>query len=148
MWHQATKMATMNTAMIKIDPNVTKINKLSLIHLYEADYNLLLRILKARRLVWHIHKNNRINIGQAGSQPGCNAIDIDILKEMTCVYSRLTNTNLATIGNDAKSYYDRINCNISMIISRFYGMSSQACNTQGKAFQKCSFAYKPLSATV
>ena len=34
-WQQVT------TAMIKKDPNVSKINKLRVIHLYEADYNLI-----------------------------------------------------------------------------------------------------------
>lgn len=36
------------TTMIKKDNNNSKINKLRVIHLYKADYNLLLKILWAR----------------------------------------------------------------------------------------------------
>ena len=71
-WQQVT------TAMIKKDPNVSKISKRRVIHLYEADYNLILKILWAKRLVWNAHDNNMLNCGQAGSRPGYNAIDIVI----------------------------------------------------------------------
>ena len=74
-WQQVT------TAMIKKDPNVSKINKLRVIHLYKADYNLILKILWAKRLVWNAHDNNMLNCGHAGSRPGYNAIDIVILKK-------------------------------------------------------------------
>jgi hypothetical protein len=55
-------------------PGTPKINKLRVIHLYKADYNLLLKIIWARRLVWHAHDAGRINKGQAGSRPDrcCN----------------------------------------------------------------------------
>lgn len=120
-WQQVT------TTMIKKDNNISKINKLREIHLYEADYDLLLKILWARRLVWNAHDNQCINDSQAGSRPGCNSIDIVILKEMKYLYLRLTKTGLATMDNDAKSCYDRIICNLAMIISRFYGMPKNAC---------------------
>jgi hypothetical protein len=44
-----------------------------------------------------------------------------IQKEMKYLYSRLTKTNLATMDNDAKSCYDRIICNLAMIINQYYG---------------------------
>lgn len=89
-WQQVT------TTMIKKDNNNSKINKLRVIHLYEADYNLLLKILWAKRLVWIAHDSQCINSGQAGSRPGCNSIDIVILKEMKYLHLRLTKTGLAT----------------------------------------------------
>jgi hypothetical protein len=70
------------TTMIEKVPGNPKLNKLCVIHLYEADYNLLLKIIWARRLGWHVHDEDRLNEGQAGSQPGKNAIDVVIQKEM------------------------------------------------------------------
>jgi hypothetical protein len=53
--------------MIEKIPGCPKINKLRVIHLYEADYNIILKIIWARKLVWHVHDNDRIHEGQAGS---------------------------------------------------------------------------------
>jgi hypothetical protein len=68
--------------MIEKVPGCPTINKLRVIHLYEADYNLLLKIIWAQRLVWNAHDKDRLNEGQAGSRPGRNAIDIVNQKEM------------------------------------------------------------------
>jgi hypothetical protein len=49
------------TAMIKKSPGCPKINKLRVIHRYKADYNIIiLKIIWTRKLVWHVHENNRI----------------------------------------------------------------------------------------
>jgi hypothetical protein len=90
------------TSMIQEIPGNPKINKLRVIHLYESDYNLLLKIIWARRLVWHVHDQKRISEGQAGSRPGRNAIDVVIQKEMKYLYGDLTHTRMATMDNDAK----------------------------------------------
>jgi Reverse transcriptase (RNA-dependent DNA polymerase) len=132
-WH------TSITAMIQKIPGCSKINKLRVIHLYEADYNLLLKIIWARRLVWHAHDHDRLNQGQAGSRPGRNAIDVVIQKEMKYLYACLTRTGLATMDNDAKSCYDRIICNLAMIISQYFGVSSKAASMQAQTLQEMCF---------
>jgi hypothetical protein len=53
------------TAMIEKSPGCPKINRLRVIHLYEVDYNIILKIIWARKLVWNVHDNNRINESQA-----------------------------------------------------------------------------------
>jgi hypothetical protein len=132
-WQQST------TAMIEKIPGCPKIHKLRVIHLYEADYNIILKIIWARKLVWHVHDNNRLNEGQAGSRPGFNAIDVVIQKEMKYLYSRLTKTHLATMDNDAKSCYDRIICNLAMIISQYYGVSHNMALLQATTLKKMNF---------
>jgi hypothetical protein len=86
------------------------------IHLYEADYNLILKIIWASRLVWNAHDRGKINEGQAGSRLGRNAVDVVIQKEMKYLYCRETRTGMATMDNDAKSCYDQIICNLAMIV--------------------------------
>jgi hypothetical protein len=119
------------TTMIKKQPGCPRINKLRVIHLYEADW--------ARRLVWHVHDLDKLNEGQAGSRPGRNSIDVVIQKEMKYLYATLTRTGLATMDNDAKSCYDRIICNLAMMISQHYGVTNEAASMQAETLQKMLF---------
>jgi hypothetical protein len=53
------------TTMIEKQLGCPRINKLRVIHLYEADSNLLLKIIWARRLVWHAHDlSTKVRQGQ------------------------------------------------------------------------------------
>jgi hypothetical protein len=121
------------TTMIEKQPGCPRINKLRVIHLYEADYNLFLKIIWARRLVWHVHDHNKLNEGQAGPRLGRNSIDVVIQKEMKYLYPTLTRTGLATMANDA------IICNLAMISSQFYGISKEAASTQAITLQHMCF---------
>lgn len=132
-WHNSI------TTMIEKQPGCSRINKLRVIHLYEADYNLLLKIIWARRLVWHAHDLNKLNAGQAGLIPGRNSIDVVIQKEMKYLYATLTRTGLATMDNDAKSCYDRIICNLAMMVSQYFGVSREAASMQAETLQKMIF---------
>jgi hypothetical protein len=46
---------------------------------------------------------------------------------------------LATMDNDAKSCYDRIICNLAMIISQYYGMSQNMAALQATTLKKMKF---------
>ena len=127
------------TTMIEKQPGCSRINKLRVIHLYEADYNIILKIIWARKLVWHAHDNELLNMGQARSRPGMNAIDVVIQKDQTYTYSRLTKTNLATMDNDAKSCYDRIIVNLAMITSQYFGVSKETAAVQAKTLHKMQY---------
>jgi hypothetical protein len=90
--------------------------------------------------VWHVHNSNRINEGQSGSRPGFNAINVVIQKEMKYLYSRLTRSNLATMDNDAKSCYDRIICNVAMIIiSQYYVVTRNMASLHATTLRKMKY---------
>jgi hypothetical protein len=127
------------TALIQKIPGCSKINELRVIHLYEADNNLILKIIWARRLVWYAHDRNRLNAGQAGSCHGRNSIDVVIQNEMKYLYAYLTRTGLASMDNDAKSCYDRIICNLAMIISQYFGVSPEQASTHATTLQQMCF---------
>jgi hypothetical protein len=86
------------TTILEKQPGCSRINKLWVIHLYEADYNLILKIIWAGRLVWNAQDHTRINEGQAGSRPGRNAIDVVLQKEMKNLYCRLTRAGYGNHG--------------------------------------------------
>jgi hypothetical protein len=58
---------------------------------------------------------------------------------MKYLYVTLTRTGLATMDNDAKSCYDRIICNLAIIISQHYGVSSNTASMQAATLQKMLF---------
>jgi hypothetical protein len=50
-----------STIMIEKLKGCSRIDRLRVIHLFEADYNLILKIVWARKAVWKLHDNDRIN---------------------------------------------------------------------------------------
>jgi hypothetical protein len=112
--------------MIEKVPGCPRTNKLQVIHLFKADYNLLLKIIWARILVWNAHDAGKLNDGQAGSRPGQTAIEVVVQKVRN--------------GNNAKSCYDRIICNLTMIISQYYGLSSNITKRQATTLKKCDIS--------
>jgi hypothetical protein len=133
------RWCNVSTIMIQKDQNSTKITRLRVIHQYEADYNLLLKIIWARKGVRNAHNSNRLNNGQAGSRPNMKAIDVVINKEMKYLYARLTRTALGTIDNDAKSCFDRIICNLAMMTSMYYGIPVNFCQLQAATLKQSIF---------
>jgi hypothetical protein len=119
-----------STMMIEKDKGSPKITRLREILLYEADYNLILKVVWARKTVWAAHNKQVLHPGQAGSRPGKRAIDVVIQKEIKYLYARTTKTLLGTIDNDAASCYDRIICNLAMLISKYYGVPDRYCELQ------------------
>jgi hypothetical protein len=93
----------------------------------------------ARRVVWAAHNKNLLNKSQAGSRPGCRAIDVALHKEMKYNYATLTRTPLASIDNDAKSCFDRILCNVAMMISKYFGVSHEYCSLQSTCLKEAKF---------
>ena len=136
------RWTTVASMMIEKDPGISLISRLRVIHIYEADYNLLLKILWARKLTWNAHDRDAIHPAQAGGRPGRKAIDVVVYKENKYLYSRLTRTALATLDNDAKSCYDRIICNLAMLVSRYHGMPLHACSTQAKTLEQIRYHLK------
>ena len=130
------------SSMLEKDPGKPFINRLRVIHLYEADYNMLLKLLWSRKLTWRAHLDGTLHEAQAGSRPGKRAIDLVIFKEHKYLYSRLSRTPLLTMDNDAKACYDRIICNLAMMISQYFGMPAEACSMHAKTIKNMEFHLK------
>jgi hypothetical protein len=68
------------TAMLEKEQGRPKLHRLRVIHLIKADLNLLIKILIARRFVWHGENHGIFGEAQAGSRPGRLAIDVVLQK--------------------------------------------------------------------
>jgi hypothetical protein len=93
--------------MIFKEPNNYKIHRLRVIHIYEADFNLVLAV-KWRQLLRHADKKHLLHEGQYGGRPGCEAQSLTLLEELKYDLSYLTRRTLVNFDNDASSCYDRI----------------------------------------
>jgi hypothetical protein len=123
-WH------SVHTTMFEKDPGSPKLHRLRVIHLLEADYNLVLKIIFARRMVWNAEDHRALGDSQAGSRPGRCAIDVALQKALTYETALTTKTNLATFDNDATGCYDRIITALAMIACRRLGVPESACLLQ------------------
>ena len=125
-WKQIT------TCMIEKIPGVPCINKLRVIHLYEADYNAFNKMIWQRGVIWDAHKQYTLNLAQSGSRPYHTNLEVVMSKEQKYLYCQLTRTCMATMDNDAKACYDRIVASLALIISHHFGVPEELCKTVGE----------------
>jgi Reverse transcriptase (RNA-dependent DNA polymerase) len=131
-----------HTSMIQKSIGISRIDRLRVIHLYEADYNLFLKIFWGRKLVRQSEDKKQLNEGQYGSRPGKRCIDQVIKKVMVYQYSSLTRTSMATMDNDAKSCFDRIVCVLAMLISMFFGITWTIVNVHATTLRYMKYYTK------
>jgi hypothetical protein len=117
--------------MLEKDPGDPKIDRLRIICLYEADYNLYLKIMWAHRMVKTAEDNNLFDNSQSGGRPRRTSNDVALRKMLTYTFSRITRTSFASMDLDAKSCFDRIMASFGMLCSRFFGMPKSACELHG-----------------
>ena len=95
--------------MLEKDPGRPTINRLRIIHLFEADFNFFLKLIWGSRLVRRAQDYDMINSGQQyGSVPGKTAIELVMLNQLSNDICRTNKTNIIRFENDASACYDRI----------------------------------------
>ena len=86
--------------MIEKEPGNHKIHRLRVIHIYEADYNLLLSV-KWRQALNHANDNQLLNPYQLGGVPGRNCPDVVYCEEIEYEIFQATRTPLGKFDNDS-----------------------------------------------
>ena len=111
------------------------LNKLRVIHLFEADYNGLIGLQFNRTILYQAEQRQLLNDSQWGSRPHRQTIDALMLKELSYDLACLTKTSLATFDNDAQGCYDRVPCSLAMLASRRLGADKSICRLQADNLQ-------------
>ena len=83
------KMKSQMRVLLIIVQRILEIYDTFDIHIYEANYNLMLSV-KARELVHHMHDNKLFEEGIYSNRPGYSAIDPEFLEELQNEYCRFT----------------------------------------------------------
>ena len=126
-----------NTMIFKEEGNY-KIHRLRVIHIYEADFNLLLAV-KWRQLLQHANLQGIINNGLFGGRPGCEAQSLVFLEELKYDTSYCSRRTLFNFDNDATSCYDRIIIALASIINRKYGLHQRIVALHANTLQQARF---------
>ena len=126
-----------NTILFKERDNI-KIHRTRVIHLYEADYNMILG-LKWRAALYQSEANNKLHDGQFGSRPRRNAIDPVMLEELQFEISRASRKMFLQTNYDATACYDRIIPNLAMVASQKFGVHEHVTTTNAKTLQHAAY---------
>jgi hypothetical protein len=125
--------------MLEKDFGIPKIHRLWIIHLYEADLNLLMGIYFARVLVRHIESNDGFNDRCYGNRAGLSVHGPVFVEELQNTVCYLSRTNRADQDNDATACYDRIPPNLANLVSRSNGMDPNLCAIHGATLDGMSY---------
>ena len=117
--------------MLEKDSGNPKIHRLRVIHLYEADYNLILAI-QARKLVHQAEDSQLLNNNLYGARPGRTAHDPVGIEEFVGEITRLSRKPLIKNAEDATACYDRIIPSLANLASRCHGMHQQMASVHGE----------------
>lgn len=125
--------------MILKEPNNFKIHRLRIIHLYEADCNLLLGSNITNSCNLRYAKEN-ILAGQHDGISGHDATTLTLMEEIVNDISRCSWTPMASFDNNASSCYDQIIVSLASLIAESYGQNSlvvwiNAKTTEGACYK-------------
>jgi hypothetical protein len=102
---------TVINVMIYKKPGVYLIDRLRVIHLFEADYNLVIGLILGQRALYSGVENHPLHPSQ-WAQPGRQCSDVVVLQEMTLGMAQMLIIELGGFENDAASCYDRLLMNM------------------------------------
>jgi hypothetical protein len=131
-WHTVA-----NTILFKDKDNV-RIHRTRVIHLYKADYNLMLGI-KWRIALYQAEALKELNDGQYGSRPRQNAVDPVLIEELQFEISRASRKTFIQANYDATACYDRIVPNLAMMVSKRFGVPHHNTVTNAKTLQSAEY---------
>ena len=126
-----------NTILFKEKHNI-KIHRTQVIHLYEANYNMILG-LKWQAAMYKSEAQKILHNGQFESRPRRNAIDPVILEELQFEISQASRKMLIQTNYNATACYDRIVPSLAMIASRKYGVDKQVTKLNAETLHKAAY---------
>ena len=95
-------------------PGQPKINKLRVIHIYEADWNYILKYFLAKKLLQKATSEKTIREEQAGGRPGNSSITMAVQTTIVFKIFRLQKLIIAKMFLDVQACYDQIIPNVAI----------------------------------
>jgi exonuclease III len=127
--------------MLQKDIGNPRIHRLRIIHIYEADYNLLLAV-KWRQALHHAESHKLLNDGLYGSRKGRSAHDPVLMEVLQNETYRMSMKPGINFDLDATSCYDRILMNVASISSRRMGMNQSTVLVNAQTLEQAHYHLK------
>jgi hypothetical protein len=140
--HTYRRWETVHNFLIEKIPGIPRIDKLRVIHLYEADWSLLQKSFVAYKLNNLASKQRTIPIEQAGGRPGRSAIELAACRVFIFETMRLQRLSGAVLYNDAKACYERVIENISNLAIMKQGLPIEISQLHAQTFQQINYFIK------
>ena len=119
--------------MIYKEPWNFHLEKLRVIHLFEADFNLMVGILFGRRAMHHAADRNLLHPGQGG-RIGGECLDVAFTKVLHMNMANLTRTSLGLFESDAASCFDRIVMLLAFLSFKAMGAPNRHCKCGNRPY--------------
>ena len=119
-------------------------SKLRVIHLFEADYNLIIGLIFGCRAMYSGVDNKTLHTSQ-WAQPSRQCSDVVVMRELTLAVAKLTKTPIGGFENDASACYDRIVMNLVSAIFDRMGIPIGLCDSKSRRFNVSPISLKLVS---
>ena len=116
--------------MIFKDPGNFKIHRLRVLHIYEADLNLIMAV-KWREFLKAADARGLVNVNQHGARPGCEAASLALSEELRTDIAYSTRRTLVSVDNDASDCFDRMLPSLVSVTNRSYGLPLELSRLHG-----------------
>eukprot|EP00957_Ditylum_brightwellii_P095395 7266294-Ditylum_brightwellii.AAC.1 len=129
--------------MIKKIPGNHHIHKLRVIHIYEANYVIILSVLW-RKLVASSEQHQTLYSGQFGGRQGKDAHLLTLIEELKYDIYYASRKDIIKFDNDAASCYNRIIPSLASLIARKKGMHKSMTFVHATSLQEARFKLKTV----
>ena len=136
------RWTTVHNFFLEKIPGQPLIDKLRVIHIFEADYNLILKHYISRLTLRNAVKHNIIAHEQAGGRPHRTAIDEAVRTTITYEICKLQRHQGGVMYNDAKACFDRVIENISNLTCLNAGTPIEVCNLHSNTLHNMKYIIK------
>jgi hypothetical protein len=140
--HTLSRWKTVHNFFIEKIPGQPLLDKLRVIHIYEADWNLILKYFLASQLTRTACHEKTVTVEQAGGRLGRCSSDMATKTILTHEICRLQKLQGAVIYNDAKACFDRIIENMSNLACMREGLSPQIAALHAQTLQHIKYYIK------
>ena len=139
--HSFDRWKVIVNVMLLKEPNNPRIHRLRVIHLYEADFNLLLGV-KWRSIIHNSLDQDTLHPSQYGGLPGRESLIPVLIEEMQNEIARASRKPYIKQDFDATSCYDRIIPWMASLLSRSRGIHKNVCLVHAPTLQEARYLLK------
>ena len=133
--------------MIEKIPNTPRINKLRIINIYEADYNLPQKQFWLRLSTKHAEATHTLGEIAWECQPRCSTDNVALIDEFENEIHRLIFNNLFKLQHDTKSCFDRIINSHAMLSSRKFEVLDKICQMYSATIRNTEYRVQTSLST-
>jgi hypothetical protein len=140
--HTYTRWLIVHNFLLEKIPGYPLLEKLRVIHIYEADWSLIHKFYIAYKLNHIAAQDKTVPIKQAGGRPGRSSIELAASRVLTYDSIRLQRLQGASLYNDAKACYDRIIKNLRNLTLLKEGLPPEIAKLHSQTYHQIRYYIK------